>query len=84
MEAEQREKLATKLFNRAKEFAIRAKGVQRADLYIKYGNTDGPPAVSQEAMELLRKEAARIGSLLRTDASKLRVLEKVYPQASST
>ena len=51
--------MANKLFSKAKELGIEAKGIQRQKFISEYGTSDGPPAVSPQALQLLREEAVR-------------------------
>ncbi len=51
--------MAKKLFEQAKELGVEAKGLQREQFITEYGAADGPPAVSPQALKLLRGEAFR-------------------------
>ncbi len=64
MEAGERETVAKKLFEQAKELGLEAKGMQREQFITEYGAADGPPAVSPQALKLLRGEAFRCTFLL--------------------
>jgi len=72
VEAGERETVAKKLFEQAKELGVEAKALQREKFITEYGAADGPPAVSPQALKLLRGEAFRIAELMRKDAAALR------------
>ena len=55
--------MAKKLFKQAKELGVEAKGLQREQFITEYGAADGPPAVSPQALKLLRGEAFRYTGL---------------------
>lgn len=62
VDAGERENMASKLFQQAKELGIQAKGIQREKFIKEYGEADGPPAVSPKALQLLKEEAVRYES----------------------
>ena len=72
LEANERIKIARKLINTAKKLSVEAKAEQ-----IKARGSATVPVVSQNALELMEKEAKRVGHMLQLDSNSLKSAEMV-------